>query len=157
MTCHRDWFPSDINSQYLHIKKTDTSFRTIPFYFAEPILAVKEETTSDRTTYEHVHVSFQFTSSCNNSTINSLSMCKISVRAKERIWYSRKRSWVVEMNDTMALYLTLDGVVDNVDKLVKFSRMPYCSWKYCHTVMLHIKVIGRVIAYDMYIECWENL
>ena len=56
------------------------------------------------------------------------------------------------MNDARALYLASYGVVGNVDKLAKFPRIQYCSWKYWYAIMLHIQAMFRVIAYDMYIE-----
>ena len=60
------------------------------------------------------------------------------------------------MNDARALYLASYGIIDNVDKLVKFSRMQYCSWKYWHAAMLHAKAMVGIIAYDMYMECCEG-
>ena len=121
MTCRRDRFPKDIPKEYLHIKKTNTSMRTKVARFMEPIVAVKEEVSLEGTPYERVHVSFQSTSSCNISTVNSLNSCKAFVQAKERGQNERKRRWVIEMNEARSLYLASYGVIDNVDKLIKFS------------------------------------
>ena len=60
------------------------------------------------------------------------------------------------MNDARVLYLSTYGVIDNVDKMIKFSQMKLCSWKYWHAAMLHAKKMVGVIAYDMYLECCEG-
>ena len=157
MTCRRDRFPRDIPKHFLHIKKTDTSSRTKVARFVEPIVAVKEGVCNDGTSkYQRAHVSFQSTSSCNISTVNALNSCKSSVWAKERGQDDRKRRWVIEMNDSRSLYLASYGIIDNVDKLIKFSGMKYCSWKYWHASMLHVKAMAGTVAYDMYLECCEG-
>ena len=115
-----------------------------------PIVAVKN---TER--YTRAHISFQSTSSCNISTVNALNSCTLYLRAKEK-GQEQKRKWVIEMNDARHLYLQTYGVVDNVDKMIKFSRMKLCSWKYWHAAMLHAKAMGLVVAYDMYLECAEG-
>ena len=151
MTCRRDRLPSDIKGMYLHKKKTDTSPRTKVARFMNPIVAVKTNET-----YQRVHVSFQSTSSCNITTVNAMSACNLSLRSRERGALDKKRKWVIEMNNARALYLATYGVIDNVDKLVKYTRMQLCSWKYWHAAMLHAKKIACVVAYDIYRECCEG-
>ena len=75
---------------------------------------------------------------------------------KQRGQKDNKREWVIEMNDARALYLATYVIIDNVDKLIKYSNMSICSWKYWHAAMLHAKKMVCVIAYDMYLECSEG-
>ena len=151
MTCRRDRLPAKVKGEFLHKKKTDVTVRSKVARFLHPIVIV--ETTD---TYQRVHTSFQSTSSCNISTVNALSECKKYLRSKERGQSDRKRKWVIEMNDARALYLATYGIIDNVDKMIKFSNMKLCSWKYWHAAMLHAKKMVGVIAYDMYLECCEG-
>ena len=51
------------------------------------------------THFERVHVSFQSTSSCNITTVNSLNDCRFYVRKKERGRGENKRLWGIEMNE----------------------------------------------------------
>ena len=181
-TCRRDRLPKGVPGHYWHKKKVIVDKRTRCARFLEPIVASKRFTYSKQNTspstitsttpvsltgdaimddteklqYQRVHVSFQSTSSCNFSTVNSLSRCSLSVRKKERGQKNNKRKWVIEMNEARALYLATYGIIDNVDKLIKFSRMSYCSWKYWHAAMLHAKAMTVVVAYDMYREVSEG-
>ena len=121
MTCRRDRLPKDVKGEFLHKKKTDTSTRTKVARFLNPIVAVK---TTDK--YQRVHTSFQSTSSCNITTVNALQRCKLYVRQRERGREDKKQKWVIEMNDARALYLATYGVIDNVDKMIKFTQMKMC-------------------------------
>ena len=151
MTCRRDRLPKFIKGEYLHIKKTDVTSRSKVSRFLDPIVLVKSHEQ-----YQRVHISFQSTSSCNISTVNSLGQCHKSLREKQRGQDDKKRKWVIEMNDARSLYLATYGVIDNIDKMIKFSQMKLCSWKYWHAAMLHAKKMVGVIAYDMYLECCEG-
>jgi hypothetical protein len=67
MTCRQDRLPAGIPEKYLSKKKTDIKERSKVARFNKPIVLVNESTTHQR-----VHVSFQSTSSCNLSSVNSL-------------------------------------------------------------------------------------
>jgi hypothetical protein len=89
MTCRRDRLPKVIPSEYLHKKKTTTAPRPKAARFNKPINAVKRTTKvnsegHEEEVYERVHVSFQWTSSCNISTVNALNTCTLSCRRKEK-------------------------------------------------------------------------
>ena len=151
MTCRRDRLPAKIKGEYLHKKKTLVTPQTKVARFLNPIVATK---TTD--CYERVHTSFQSTSSCNITSVNGIAQCSKYLRKKQRGQKDNKREWVIEMNDARALYLATYGIIDNVDKLIKYSNMSICSWKYWHAAMLHAKKMVCVIAYDMYLECSEG-
>ena len=123
--CCRDWFPKDIPKQQLHLKKTDTSLRTKVARFTEPMIAAKEHKEpisngDERILYQQAHISFQSTSSCKIATVNALNSCKSSLKARKREKNDKKRNWVIEMKDTLELYLSTYENIDNVDKLIKF-------------------------------------
>ncbi len=40
--------------------------------------------------------------------------------------------------------------------MIKNARIFYRSWKYWHSLMLHGKALGLVVAYDMYLEVAEG-
>ena len=48
--------------------------------------------------FQRVHVSFQYTSSCNISTNNELNSCKISDMIRSRENFDNRRNWLIEMN-----------------------------------------------------------
>ena len=114
------------------------------------------EETGDKP-YEIVHTSFQSTSSCNITCVNSLSRCELFVSKRERGRGKNKRKWAIEMNHARQLYLATYGVIDTLDQAIKSSRLYYCSWKYWHSPMLHGKAMIWAIAYSMYEECAEGM
>ena len=94
MTCRRDRLPSGIPAKYWHKQKTDISKRTKVARFFQPVVAVKEfDATDDHNRYRRVNVSFQSTSSCNISTVNTLSNCALTVHKREREVSSTPRGY----------------------------------------------------------------
>jgi hypothetical protein len=151
MTCRRDRLPSRIPKKYLSKKKTDTSDKTKVERFNQPIVLV-----SKAESYQRVHVSFQSTSSCNLSTVNSVPKTSLYVTLRERGHGEHKRYWGIEMNDARELYLKTYGIIDTLHKYILNANIGYRSWKYWHAAMNHAKVMGLAVAYDMYKECTEG-
>jgi hypothetical protein len=151
MTCRRDRLPSGIPDKYLSKKKTDTSDKSKVARFNEPIVLVHTAET-----YQRVHVSFQSTSSCNLSSVNSLPKATFYVAQRERGRGEHKRYWGIEMNDARELYLKTYGIIDTLDKYISNANIGYRSWKYWHAAMNHAKAMGLAVAYDMYKECAEG-
>jgi hypothetical protein len=151
MTCRRDRLPTGIPEKYLSKKKTDTAERSKVARFNRPIVLVNETTTHQR-----VHVSFQSTSSCNLTSVNSLPKTSLYVAQRERGRGEHKRYWGIEMNDARELYLKTYGIIDTLDKYIANANIGYRSWKYWHAAMNHAKAMGLAVAYDMYKECAEG-
>jgi len=86
--------------------------------------------TTGNQTYEKVHVSFQSTSSCNISSINSMNQVKLYVCKKERGRVNHKCSWAIEMNETRDLYLGSYEKNDTIDSLLRKASNYYRYWKY---------------------------
>jgi len=157
MTCRRDRLPPAVPGKYWHKQKTDTSKKTKVARFFQPIVAVKHVPATDvHQEYRRVNVSFQSTSSCNISTVNALSQCKLSVSKRERGFGSNKRTWGIEMNSARELYLGTYSRIDSIDHLIKNCRLKYRCWKYWHSPMFHATVLTIVIAYDIYLEVAEG-
>ena len=76
-----------------------------------------------RKAFQHVHVSFQSTSSCNISTINALNSRKTSDISRERGQFYNRRYWGIDMNEAHQLYLGTYSRIDSIDNLIKKSRM----------------------------------
>ena len=69
------------------IKKTDSPQKSKVARFFEPFIAVKQVAPGegeDWEEFERVHVSFQSTSSCNFSSVNSLNHCELTREQRER-------------------------------------------------------------------------
>ena len=160
-TCWRDLLPGEnIPGQYWHKKKTDASLRTKVARYLHPVVGVKRVPRNEGTgdmSYEIVHTSFQSTSSCNITCVNSLSRCELFVSKRERGRGKNKRKWAIEMNHARQLYLATYGVIDTIDQAIKASRLFYCSWKYWHSPMLHAKAMIWAVAYSLYEECSEGM
>ena len=80
MTCGQDLLPAGIPGKYLHKKKMEASKRTKVTRYLEPVVCVKS-VRAERLNAAHkrVHVSFQSTSSCNFTTVNSIDKCSVDV------------------------------------------------------------------------------
>ena len=130
--------------------------------FFHPVVAAKKVKVNDRDKeeglkdYERVHVSFQSTSSCNFSTVNSLNSCNINIAKKERGIGKNKRVWGIEMNPARELYLGTYSCIDSINHLIKNCHIGYRSWKYWHAPMNHGKALVVVIAYDIYLDLAEG-
>ena len=112
--------------------------------------------TEDAKEYQRVHVTFQSTSSCNMSSVNSLGEVKTHVKKKERGIGVNKRTWAIEMNDGRCFYLGMCNMVDVLDHFLKNAHC-YCrSWKYWHMADLHGKCIADCVAWDVYREACEG-
>jgi hypothetical protein len=122
-------------------KKTDTSNKTKVARFNKPIVLVRKAET-----YQRVHVSFQSTSSCNLSSVNSLPKASFYVAQRERGRGEHKRFWGIEMNDARELYLKTYGIIDTLNKYVSNANISYRSWKYWHAAMNHAKAMGLAVA-----------
>jgi hypothetical protein len=71
----------------------------------------------------------------------------------ERGHVEHKTYWGVKINDARELHLTMYGIIDMLDKYISNASIGYRSWKYWHTAMNHVKVMGLVVApYNMYKE-----
>ena len=151
MTCRRDRLPSGIPEKYISKKKTDTGERSKVARFNRPIVLVHKSEV-----YQRVHVSFQSTSSCSLSSVNSLPKTSLYVAQRERGRGEQKRHWGIEMNDARELYLKTYGIIDTLDKYIASANIGYRSWKYWHAAMNHAKAMGLAVAYDMYKECAEG-
>ena len=112
--------------------------------------------TTSTTKYQVVHTSFQSTSSCNISSVNSLGVVKLHVRKKERGSGTNKRVWAIEMNDARCMYLGMYNAVDVLDHYIKNSHQYFRTWKYWHVGDLHGKIMIQAVAWDMYLECCEG-
>jgi hypothetical protein len=150
-TCRRDRLPKGIPEKYMAKKKTATCHRSKVARFNHPITLVKTEET-----YERMHATFQSTSSCNLSSVNSLSCNSLYIAKRERGRGAHKRRWGIEMNHAREFYLKTYGVVDTLDKYISNSKMGYRSWKYWHSAMNHGKGMALAVAYDMYKEVAEG-
>ena len=154
-TNRRDRLPEDVPGFYWCKKKTTTTKRSKAARFVHPVVATKKYCTNG-THFERVHVSFQSTSSCNITTVNSLNDCRFYVRKKERGRGENRRLWAIEMNEARDLYLNSYGTWDTIDSLIKSANMYYRSWKYWHSAELHFKTMVMLVAFDMYRECAEG-
>ena len=159
MTCRRDRLPTEIDGKFLHKKKTDSSHKTKVARFFEPVIAVKEVAPGERDEwkkYERVHVSFQSTSSCNFSLVNSLNHCELTREQRERGRGKSKRKWFIEMNAARRYYLSTYGRIDSIDHLINNCKIFYWSWKYWHSPMNHAKALAVLTAYDIYLEVTDG-
>ena len=153
MTCRRDLLPAGIPGKYLHKKKTDVSKRTKVARYLEPVVCVKNMPAErHNAAHKRVHVSFQSTSSCNFTTVNSINECSVNVEQRERGQGPNKRLWGIEMNSARKLYLGTYSRIDSIDHLIKNCRMKYRTWKYWHSPMIHAQALAIVTAYDIYCE-----
>ena len=106
--------------------------------------------------FERVHVSFQSTSSCNFSSVNSLNHCELQREQRERGRGKSKRKWFIEMNPARRLYLSTYGRIDSIDHMINNVKLFYRSWKYWHLPMNHAKALAVVIVYDIYLEVTDG-
>ena len=123
------------------------------------MIAVKEVAPGERDEwkkYERVHVSFQSTSSCNFSSVNSLNHCELTREQRERGRGKSKRKWFIEMNAARRYYLSTYGRIDSIDHLINNCKIFYRSWKYWHSPMNHAKALAVLTAYDIYLEVTDG-
>jgi hypothetical protein len=106
--------------------------------------------------YQRRHVTFQSTSSCNISGVNSLRANSLYVWERHRGQGESKRWWGIEMNHTCKLYLKTYGIIDTLEKYIANANIGYRSWKYWNSTMKHGKAMALVVAYDVYKECAEG-
>jgi len=183
ITCMRNRLPKGIKTFHLHKKPTDTSDVTKVARFLEPVVAIKVVKgkkilcclfnkmflsnssvlfvvhyagNGDKKPYMLQHVSMQSTSSCNFSCVNSLNLCEMSVRKKERGRGAHRRAWGIENNEARETYLSTYGGVDHLDHMIKNCNIYYRSWKYWHAARLHILAMFVCTAFDFYLECCEG-
>ena len=157
MTCRRDRLPKDVDGSYFHKDRTDATAKSRVARFHQPVVAVKlVKAANGNNMYRRVHVSFQSTSSCNISTVNALSSCKLQVEKRERGVSANKRTWGIEMNSSRSLYLRTYSRIDSIDHLIKNCKLSYRSWKYWHAPVLHATGLAIVTAYDIYLEACEG-
>ena len=160
MTRQPHWLPSVVRKDYFHFKKTPADARSRVARFNPPIAAVKQvlfdinETTHKP--YKRVHVSFQYTSSTNISTVNALNSNMLFVFKKERGIGVDKKKWGIEMNNARLLYLKTYGQIDTMDQLIGHCNMYNRSWKYWHAAKNHAMALAIVVAYEMYLECAQG-
>ena len=106
--------------------------------------------------FERVHVSFQSTSSCNFSSVNSLNHCEVQREQRDRGRGKSKRKWFIEMNPARRLYLSTYGRIDSIDHMINNVKLFYRSWKYWHLPMNHAKALAVLTAYDIYLEVTDG-
>ena len=151
-TTARNVLPDGVQKKYLHIEKNKPGCKIAKTArFLQPIIAVK-----NADGYQHVHVSFQSTSSTNITTVNCLNECNVFVEIRERGRGEHKRLWGIEMNDARRLYLSTYFTIDVADHLLENAKLYYCTWKYWHAPMNHAFAMSIVVAYGIYQECCEG-
>jgi len=149
-------FKEDVK-QHFHHQKTGADERTKSARYLTPIVAVKQVPAADDALgYDDIITSFQSTSSCNISAVNSINSCELYCLTKHRGRNEHHRAWGVEMNQARQLYLRTYNRVDVIDHYVKHLKMCLISWKYWFPPMLLWKGIAIVQAYDIYTECCEG-
>ena len=94
VTCRRDRLPRGVPGKYFHKEKTSVNERSRAARYEKPIVAVKKRGQS-----VVAHVSFQSTSSCNFSCVNSLNSCSLYAQTKEKGRGAARRQWAIEMNE----------------------------------------------------------
>ena len=128
MTCRRYHLPSNIPPQYFHKLKADSKQRFKEDRFLHPDVAVQETHSQGvKQAYQCAHVSFQFTSSCNNFTVNALTQCKLKNRRKVCGRGYNKCGRSIQMNDSWSFYLATYFKIDFMDHLIKSCRIFYRS------------------------------
>ena len=126
MTCRRDRLPEGIETKYWHKDRTESNDKSRVARFFQPVVATKDfDATNTTKAYQRVHISFQSTSSCNFTTVNSLNMCKLGLEKREQGRGHGKRVWGIEMNHARKLYLNTYYRIDVIDHLIKNCRMYY--------------------------------
>ena len=157
MTCRRDRLPQGVKGEYLQKDGTPVDKRSKAARFTQPIVMVKPvHTESTKRNYVRTHVTFQSTSSCNLSTVNSIDNVSLQVKRKERGRGNQKRHWGIEMNSARKLYLRTYGAIDRIDHYIKNTGLYYRSWKYWHAAANHAKALAIAVAYDIYREIAEG-
>ena len=147
MTVRRDRLPKGVPSKYIHKDGTDIKAHSKAESYLKPIVMVKKEKEFEvGHKYEHVHTTFQSTSSCNIQVVNMMNQCSYYNTMKERGAGDNKRVWNIKMNESRAMYLGMYYKVDCIDHLIQNSRMSYRSFRYCHSPMLHAKALAVVTA-----------
>ena len=81
--------------------------------------------TEDAKEYQCIHVTFQSTSSCNISSVNSLGEVKIYAKKKERGLGVNKRIWIIEINNGWCFYLGMHNMVDILNHFLKNAHYYY--------------------------------
>ena len=139
ISCLQDCLTSNIPSQCFHKLKTLYKQRSKKARFLHPDVAVKEtHTQGGKPAYQLAHVSFQSTSSCNISTVNSLAQFKLQNQRKVRGRGDNKREWSIKINDAWSVYLATYFkiyLMYHLIKIVEYSidhgsiRINQCSMK----------------------------
>ena len=83
-------------------------------------------------------------------------LADLYVSLKSRGKGPNRRAWGIEQNEARATYLGHYYGVDNVNQMIKNSKIRYTTWKYWHSPFLHTLSMAVIAAYDMYIECCEG-
>jgi hypothetical protein len=133
-------------------EKTDAKLRKYHVtHFNNSITTVKGfPPTDDSKGYTRAHSTFQFTSSCNITTVNDLNDNILYVKQNERGRGPTNILRGIEMNSSRELYLKTYGAIDKMDHMIENARMHYRSWKHWHSTILNVKSMAVCTAYDMY-------
>jgi len=97
--------------------------------------------------------SFKSTPSCNIASVNAINNFGLHAHTKQRGRDDHKQLWTIEMNESRDLHLNTPSGIDRMDHLIKNCNMPYRSWKYWHSPMMHCKTMAIAVAYHIYLEC----
>jgi len=135
VTCHCDGLPRGVCGKCFHKEKTSVNERSRAARYKKPVVAVKKRGQS-----VVAHVSFQSTSSCNFSCVNSLNSCSLHAQTKEKGPGVARRQWAIEMNEARQLHLKTHGAIDRMDHLIRNCHMGHRTWKCWHAGMNHAKL-----------------
>ena len=87
--------------------------------FFESIVSMK----NDSKGFQHMHISFQSTSSCNTTSVNALNECTNCFELREKVICKNKEQWVIEMSYYRRIYLETYLQIDVLDgnfKMINF-------------------------------------
>jgi hypothetical protein len=128
-TTRQDLLPTELK-KYLHDEKKDSNnARMKVMQFENPI-------------YTKNLVSFQSTGSTNISGVNNLPSLKLYVAKWTCGRGKLKRTWGIEMNEAIEIYLNHYSGVDSLDHMSKNTGIKYITHKYWHSPYLHALLLA---------------
>ena len=107
--------------------------------------------------FQHVHVSFQPTSSCNIASVNDLSEFTEFIELREKGRGKYKHQCVIEMNHDRRIYLATCCWINVLDGRIQNNHIFYIVWKYWHSTINHFLAITVAYACTIYLELCEGL
>ena len=101
--------------------------------------------------FQHVHVSFQSTSSFNIESVNALNECTNFVELREKGRGKYKFQWVIEINHARRIYLATYFGIDILDGRIQNAHIFYRFWKYWNSAMNYFLDTTIASAYNIYL------